>query len=516
VTAARWVALLAFAASVTAPPSARADELPSAEQLAARSRIALGAERRPDSERETWSVRAGGLEGSLETVRRAADMASTTTLGPFRTARGTVRGERWHQNENGETILDRAEPSQIERVAAQSVVRVRQPIDAWEVATTFASGHVTRTFYDPRTDYVIRTEHTVAGHTTHVIFDDFRTDARGRTRAWHYSGGDEHPENDYEYRLIREDDAPEVSDAEVAIPHDRRTLVEFPAGSDVVRLPARVVRDRIYVRLQIGRRGLDFLLDTGAAALTIDDAVAQELGLSAYGRTSQTVAGTFETRRVVAPLIALGPLAMHDVVLRTAPFSQHEAPDTRVVGLLGFDFIDALGLKIDYAAGTVDAYRQSTLQPPPGVPPLEIRLNTGAPVGRVTVGEATGDDFILDTGAAFSFVLFQRFAHAHPEAFAPVPGSRVNTGSGVGGALAYRTVVCKRLTVGTAFFDNAVGAETTSPSALGFDNEDGLIGSDILKLFTVYVDYAAGRIFLAPRGRAPGPAKSRRPAPASG
>lgn len=514
-TIARWVALLAFAASAVAPPSARADELPTAEELAARARLALG-ERRPESERETWSVRAGGLEGTLETVRRAADVTSTTTLGPFRTARGSLRGERWHQNENGETIVDRPEPSQTERVVAQSVARVHQPVDAWLVSTTFASSHVTRTYYDPRTGYVVRTEHTVAGHTTHVVFDDFRTDGRGRTRAWHYGGGDEHADNDYDYRLLRDDDAPEVSDADVAIPHDRRTLVEFPAGSDVVRLPARIIGGRIYVRLQIGRRGLDFLLDTGAAALTIDDAVAQQLGLSAYGRTSQTVAGTFETRRVIAPLITLGPLALRDVVLRTVPFSQREAPDTRVVGLLGFDFIDALGLRIDYAAGTVDAYRPGALLPPPGAQPLEIRLNTGVPVGRVTVGEAMGDDFLFDTGAAFSYVLFQRFARAHPEAFALVPGNRVSTGSGVGGGLPYRTVVSKRLTIGATFFENAVGAQTMSPNALGFDNEDGLIGSDILKLFTVYLDYAAGRLFLAPRGRAPGPAKSRHAEAASG
>ena len=207
------------------------------------------------------------MDGTLETLRRGADVVNATTLGPFRTARGVWHGEHWHQNENGETILDRPEPSQNERIVAQNVTRVRLPVDAWEVATTFASGHAARTFYDPRTFFVIRTERIVAGHTTHMIFDDFRTDARGRTRAWHYAGGDERPENDYDFRLLRAEDNVEPSDAELAVPRDRRALVEFPAGVDVVRLPARVVGDRIYVRLQFGRRGLDFLLDSGAAGL---------------------------------------------------------------------------------------------------------------------------------------------------------------------------------------------------------------------------------------------------------
>jgi hypothetical protein len=505
----RVAALLALLASASLGVTARADELPSADELAARSHQALGAERRPEDERETWSIRALGLEGTLETIRRGVDVTYLTALGPFRTARGSVRGEHWHQNENGETILDRPEPSQVERIVSTTVARVHQPVDAWEVATSFASGHVTRTFYDPRTYFILRTERTVAAHTTHTTYDDFRTDARGRTRAWHYAGGDDRPENDYNYRLLSDETA-EVAEADVAIPHDRRTLVEFPAGLDVVRLPARIARDRIYVRLEIGGRGLDLLLDTGAAALTIDDAVADQLGLVGYGRNAETVAGTFQTRRVIAPLIGIGPLAMHDVVLRTAPFSERETPGTRAVGLLGFDFLDALGLKIDYAAGTVDAYRQATLVAPPGASPLDIRLNSGAPVARATIGEGAGDDFILDTGAAFSFVIFQRFARAHPDATAPLGDPRILSGSGVGGTLAYRTVVAKRVIVGPSLFADVAGAEAVSANAFGFDNEDGLIGADILRSFTIYLDYAGSRVFLGPRGRTAPSGKGRR------
>ncbi|MBD5655469.1 MAG: aspartyl protease family protein [Candidatus Eremiobacteraeota bacterium] len=494
-----------LAALVAFGTPAHADDTPTADELAARSHLASAPERRPETEREMWSIRVGGLEGTLETMRRGADVAGTTLLGPFRTARGLVHGEHWHQNENGETILDRPEPSQTERVVAQSVARVRQPVDAWVVTTSFAGGHVTRTFYDPRTSYVVRTERTVAGRTTHTAFDDFRTDARGRTRSWHYSGGDERPENDFDYRLLHVAEDPQIDEADLAIPRDRRALVEFPTGVDVVRLPARIVDDRIYVRLQIGGRGLDFLLDTGAAALTIDDSVAQQLGLTTYGRNAVTVAGTFDSRRAIVPEIGLGPLVMHEVVLRTTPFSQREAHDTRIVGLLGFDFIDALGLKIDYAAGTVDAYRPGTLAAPPGTAPIDIRLNSGAPVGRATIGDATGEDFILDTGAAFSYVIFQRFARAHPDAVVPSGDGRVLSGSGIGGTMSYRAVVAKRLVLGSSIFADPVGAEAMSPNALGFDNEDGLIGADLLRSFSVYLDYAASRLYLGPRGRMPAP-----------
>jgi len=480
--------------------SAAAAEALSAEELLARWRAATGADRKLDAEREHWAIRLSSLDGTVDILRHGADQESDMTLGPFRSAHGTSHGQRWHQNDNGETILDRPEPSQTEKPVTQSVARVREPVDAWELATTFASGHVTKLYYDPHTYYLIRSERTVAGHTSHVSYDDFRTDAAGRTRAWHYFGGDDRPDNDFDYRLVRDDVAPELADTDLTIPRDRRLLVEFPAGQSEVRLPARIENGRIYVRLEVAGRGLDFLLDTGCAALTINDDVARELGLAVYGQTTQTVAGSFVSGRVIVPALSIGGLTMRDVVMRTVPLASNEAHDTRVVGLLGFDFLDALGLKIDYANGTVDAVRPGLIEAPAGADALDVRLNSGAPVARAAIGDATGDDFILDTGAAFSYVLFQRFARAHPEALESEPGA-VRYGTGVGGTISFRPIAAKRITLGALQFDDAAGVEALSPNALGFDNEDGLIGADILRQFTVYLDYGASRVYLAPPDR---------------
>jgi predicted aspartyl protease len=500
--------MLGLAAASTGAALAQPSPSPSpaafsADDIMARSKAAQDSDDHPESEREVWSTHVAGLEGSLEMVRRGENTETETTLGPFHTARGVFHGQRWHQNENGETVLDRTEPSQVEHALTQTVARVREPVDAWEITTTFASGHVTRFFYDPKTYYVIRTERTVAGHTSHLIFDDFRTDARGRTRFWHYYGGDDRPDNDIDYRLMRDDLNADVTEADVEIPRDRRMLVEFPAGNESVRLPARIENDRIYVRVDIAGRGLDFLLDTGASSITINADVARDLKLPVYGHVTQTVAGSFAAGRVVAPEMTIGPLVMHEVVMHTVPLASNESHDTRVVGLLGFDFLDAVALKIDYTSGTLEAVRPGAQTPPASATPLDIRLNSGAPVVRAALGDASGDDFILDTGAAFSYVVFQRFARAHPEAFAPPGEGRTLNASGVGGAMPYRKIATKRIGLGTWAFDDDTGAEALSPNALGFDNEDGLIGADILKLFTVYLDYSSSRIYLAPNGRAP-------------
>ena len=496
------VTALALAACAVMPVLARAQDSPSVDELLARNRLASGADRRPESERENWTLRSGGLAGTLETLRRGPDNVTVTMLGPFHTERGVERGQRWHQNDNGETVIDRAEPSQTERPTAQTLARVREPIDGWQLTTTYGSGHVLRDYYDARTYLLVRTEKTVAGLTVETNFDDFRADARGRLRAWHYYGNDERLGTDFDYRLARDEPAPAIAENELAVPRDRRNLVEFPPGAESVRLPARIENGRIYVRLLVGGRGLDFLLDSGASSLLVDESVAHALKLAAYGKGTRTVAGTFATSRVIAPLVSIGPLVMRDVVMRTIPIVAHDTPGTHVVGLLGFDFLDAVGIKLDYANGTVDALRPGSLAAPPGAVALDVRLNSQTPAARATVADAAGDDFVIDTGTDLAVVVFQRFARAHPDAIVSLPDERVRFGTAVGGSLGYRPIATRRLELGSLVFDDAAAVEALSPDALGFDNKDGLIGSDLLRRFTVYLDYAADRVYLAPAARA--------------
>ena len=478
------------------PEAAQAPEPFTPDELIERWKTATGVDKRADDEHETWTMHAFGLDGTLETWRSIDDTRSDTSLGGFKTARGTFHGQRWHQNDNGETILDRPEPTQVEKVATQVVARVHEPVDAWLLTTTYTSGHILRNYYDAKTFNLVRTVRTVAGRDTHMVFDDFRTDARGRTRAWRYVGGDDRASSEYEYRLVRDDIGMPIAKDAVVVPKDRRVLVEFPVGVDAVHLPAHIVNNRIYVRLDIAGRGLDFLLDSGSSTINIDAAVAREIGLGIVGRAAQTVAGTYATGRVIVPNVGIGTLAMHDVVMHTVPIDQREKT-VRVVGLLGFDFFDAVGLKIDYANGAVDAYRPGLISPPANAIPVDVTLNTGAPVAHAMFGDASGEDFVVDTGAAFPFVLFQRFLRAHPTASAPDPrDSHSQFLDGVGGRIEYRNVTAKRLEFGAYTFDDAGGIEALSANAFGFDNEDGLIGSDILKLFTVYTDYAANKLYL--------------------
>ena len=120
-------------------------------------------------------------------------------------------------------------------------------------------------------------------------YGDFRV-TNGKTKPWHFDQADDHPESDQHYQLVSKIAPAAISDAEVAVPGTLREVVVFPTGVNIVRLPARIERGRILVRVTINGRGLDFPLDSGASGIVIDRDVARSLGLELLGRRSQTIA----------------------------------------------------------------------------------------------------------------------------------------------------------------------------------------------------------------------------------
>ena len=77
-----------------------------------------------------------------------------------------------------------------------------------------------------------------------------------------------------------------------------------------------------------------------------------------------------------------------------------------------------------------------------------------------------------------------------------------SVGNGIGGSMSYRALAARKVALGTWTIDDAAGVGAISPNALGFDNEDGLIGASLVNKFTVLIDYASARLYLQPNGRA--------------
>jgi hypothetical protein len=179
---------------------------------------------------------------------------------------------------------------------------------------------------------------------------------------------------------------------------------------------------------------------------------------------------------------------------------------TKVVGLLGFDFIDALGLKIDYAHHEISAVSRDGFLPPGGdAIALDARLGGGSPQVDVRLNGALGERFVVDTGASGSLVIFDYFARRYPNALVDLGGgeNRGRRYAGVGGAIQTQPYQLQTIELGPLVFHKFVVYRVTSRSSFPVA-ADGLIGADLLRYFDLYTDYAHARLYLAPNddGRA--------------
>jgi clan AA aspartic protease (TIGR02281 family) len=477
---------------------------PAATQFLARVHAADKA-RKPHSETEDWSVAAFGLTGHEHNAFRGNDDINVSVLGPFTTESGTLRGTSWHQNENGYTIVsgNRPETDELSTVPieSQTVARVHYPLDAYLVTTVHSNGVTERDYFAPSDYLLLRQEYQFRKQTTRIDYSDIRKDRYGR-RAWHRVASDGQPGNVIDARLQSVVENPALDDATFAIPPTRRTLVEFPDGIDTSRISTDT-EGHLYTDVIINGHQITMALDTGASSIVLDSEAAKELGLQTYGKATQSVAGRFQTSRVIAPLVQVGDLSMHNVVMNTAPLDWSENGH-RVLGLLGFDFIAGTVLRVDYEHHTVDAFRPSAFTVPElATAQTAIRLDLQVPVVTVGVGNAQSTEMILDTGAAAPVLFFDRFVRLHPDAMRDEGlGSGYNPDDAyVGGVGGYVHIVPLRLSsfrFAGLNFKNFIVIRAEQNGAFGVLDNDGLLGALFLRYFTLYIDYPNQKIYFEP------------------
>jgi predicted aspartyl protease len=487
-------------------PAFAADEVPDATAIRAKVRAAGGPI--PENYRETdETISSDGTTTIEHDYKRGENVRYTFDSGPFHTESGTYDRQDWYMNDNSQVVLDQPDPGQaVAEKTTATVKPVRTPVEGYVIATLNARGDGTREYVDGATWQIVRRERITPNGTIVTTYDDVRAD-HGRTFAHHY-----HVENGYartssDIRIT--DYVPDVvTAADVAIPVSRRSLVTFPAGVRSVELPTKFGQSHVYVRVMINGRGLDFVLDSGASEITIDSRVARELGLPEYGRRSAVTAGRYTTARTIVPEMRIGSLVMRDVAMQEVPHGWNVDPSVKAVGLLGFDFLAELGVTIDYENERVTVVPEPSYVPPTDkhTIPLDVRVGSGTPMVSVSVNGAVGERWVLDTGGAGTFMIFDYFARRYPEALRDQGGggdARQTELYGIGGTIDARPYQIASLRLANLNFTRFVGFRVTGRNSYA-ESDDGVVGTDFLRLFTLGFDYGNSRVYLTPNksGRA--------------
>lgn len=471
----------------------------------------------PKARIETWTYKEGELTGTTTSQLSGDDYRDDTALGPFHTASGQYRGQRWAQNENGLTHLvsgvhqrdDTNRKALAHALQKDSGVQLLGEIDSpspvYVVKVSPADGRVEYVFYDKSKYLITRRERTVEQTRIVTTYDDFRT-TDGITQPWHIHTGDGRPGNDTDSQLQSVQDGVAIDAAKLAIPPDARDPVTL--GGTRVSIPVAILSDRIIVKTEIGGRKVDLQLDSGASGILMDRSVAEALKIPLYGKLTEVTAGAYLASRAIVPAINIGSVTMQNVAIETAPFHWYASDGTPIAGLMGYDFIDSCVVHIDYLNGTVEAIDPGSFSPPAGALTLPIRLDDQVPVIAARIGATTGEKFIFDTGADRSLI-FSEFVAAHPaETVDQGLGEAmtdsfpfVQTSGGVGGEIAIRPIEVNGFGLSSLSFPHWLFFATQDPNSFNQEDYDGLIGQDVLRNFDLYLDYRHAKIYLVPNDR---------------
>lgn len=405
----------------------------------------------------------------------------------------------WHQNENGLTVIDEHQMAEGRddgmRVTA---ARITKPIVGYTLTQIDTHGNGQREFVDGRTNLVVRRDFLGGKTTRTYTYDDFRTHD-GYTQPWHWTYRDGYADDAADCRIVG-DDFGIVRSADVAISPSRRRLLTFPSDG-LTRLPARFEDNRVFVRVTIDGRGLDFLLDSGVGGISIDRDVAKSLGLSELDGPSIFTADHYHAGKVIVPRVAIGDITASDVVMSlepSLPLGLQASSGVKAVGVLGFDVFASATLQIDYADARVAAA-------PPGAPnipsatavPLAIRFSNESPLVEATVNGAVGNRFVIDTGGVTGLLLFDPFVSRNAKVIFARPnrGDHPVTFVGLTGDVQATSTQLAHVQLGTIRFDDFPGLIMTNGSG-GNRDTDGIFGSQFFRRFIVTMDYESSKIYL--------------------
>jgi predicted aspartyl protease len=284
-------------------------------------------------------------------------------------------------------------------------------------------------------------------------------------------------------------------------------LAASPAAAQepVAQVPFVSPSNLIIVQGAIGDSGpLSFILDTGAGRTVVDAPVADSLGLRVTGQGRAVGAsGTMDVRILADVPIHVGGVELPLTMAVALGFADLEPALGRDMdAVVGHELFARYVTQIDYAAGVVRLYEPGSFVAPRGTSlPLTVRNNAAFVPVRISVDGRTLDaELRLDTGSGSAVTLNAPFVREH--GLANGPGITGGASWGVGGRSMEVNRMLERIQLG----DVVVEAPSASLSldtagVLSGSEGDGLLGGDVLRRFTVTLDYGRGRMYLQPNAR---------------
>lgn len=470
-------------------------------------------------------VRAGGLEGrSLNYAEFPRRLRQDLDLKVVKLTEVLDDTVAWQRDPNGQLKkLDAEERRQLVSescfgslaylTAPDSLVHVslsRDPSDSSRYVTLEVEprdGVKVRLAISPENWLVAKMMMSVAAGEVAIYFSDYRPVA-GVMTAFHLeqviSGDQAHA---ITTDIVRAESVETLPDTLWRYPEQAARDWSLPGGRVSLALPIQVHAHHVTVQARINGRGpFDFLLDTGAGTTTLDKAFAAGIGLASQGRLGvQGVGGAADFGFVQVDSFDVGGAVMRGQRAVTVDLSAiKESIGEGLAGILGYDFISRFAVTLDYPGRTLELWDPGAFTPPSGARELPIQLMQNIPIVEATFGNGPSGRFMLDTGNNGSLLLHGAFVRAH-DLVHRAPKKLQGQMRGAGGLEPNYITRGDSLSLGGFTVMRPLAELSTSDAGITGGSGDiaGNIGGRVLEKFTLTLDYARRRIFLAPNAQFP-------------
>ncbi len=250
---------------------------------------------------------------------------------------------------------------------------------------------------------------------------------------------------------------------------------------------------------------LNFILDTGSGAISIDSSTTVEFKIPnrPSGRTVSGIAGIREVNFAPGNSLHFPGLSVdsldfyvNDYDILTSVYG------IKIDGVIGYSFLSRYIVSIDYDNMMISVYSQGSFDYPRGYTYLRP-IFTALPIQPMIIRDdrKIQSNFYLDTGAGLCFLLTQQFLE---DSFFLMKKRKpvIIQVQGLGGKKQMQLTVIKQIQLGPFKFNRVpTNILDDELNALSYPFLGGLVGNDILRRFNIILNYRQRLVALKPNSR---------------
>jgi hypothetical protein len=273
----------------------------------------------------------------------------------------------------------------------------------------------------------------------------------------------------------------------------------FTTGCSAQRIPFTYRSGHIYLPVRIGEAAPEmmFLLDSGAGMTVIDSAVVAGMDLLLGGEVPGAGAGGMTSFHLTRfPGFAIEGIAFSEQTVLVFPIAGllEGFSDITVGGVLGYDFLSRFVTRIDYENEHISFFEPDSFILPETEAAIDAPLLHSIFSFEGTIDGQYRGTFVLDTGANNSLLQKRFSGGASPEPDTCLTDLMIR---GAGGSEAVDLCRFTSLSFGGVTIPEPMFVVPATDTGIEtFEGIDGIIGNDILALFTVTLDYRNQRVLL--------------------